>query len=50
VTVDILPDLVLLEVFDFSLFQSEEEADNYLLDVEVWPHTLVHVCQKMAKK
>ena len=45
VTVDILPDLVLLEIFDCYLLQSQEEADDYLLDVEAW-HTLVHVCQR----
>jgi hypothetical protein len=45
VTVDILPDLVLLEIFDCYLLQSQEEADDYPLDVEAW-HTLVHVCQR----
>jgi hypothetical protein len=45
VTADILPDFVLLEIFDWYLFQSQEEADDYVLDVEAW-HTLVHVCQR----
>lgn len=45
VTADVLPDLVLLEIFDYYLLQSQEEADDYPLDVEAW-HTLVHVCQR----
>ncbi|KAI0277253.1 hypothetical protein BGY98DRAFT_646874 [Russula aff. rugulosa BPL654] len=45
VTADILPDFALLEIFDWYLFQSQEEADDYVLDVEAW-HTLVHVCQR----
>jgi hypothetical protein len=45
VTVNILPDFVLLEIFDWYVFQSQEEADDYPLDVEAW-HTLVHVCQR----
>ena len=36
VTIDMLPDLALLEIFDFYMFESR---------IEVW-QTLVHVCQK----
>src|SRR6266849_5226138 len=45
VTADVLPDLVLLKIFDCYLSQAQEEAEDYLLDVEAW-HTLVHVCQR----
>ena len=44
-TIDVLPDFVLLEMFDCYLLQSQEEAYDYPLDVEAW-HTLVHVCQR----
>src|SRR5258708_1287704 len=45
VTIDVLPDVALLEIFDCLLNQLQ--YDNYLryLKIRAW-HTLVHVCQK----
>src|SRR5258708_13078971 len=45
VTIDVLPDVALLEIFDCLLNQLQD--DNYLryLKIRAW-HTLVHVCQK----
>jgi hypothetical protein len=43
VTIDVLPDVALLEIFDYYVNQVRE---GYLsVEVEAW-HTLVHVCQK----
>ena len=39
-TFDLLPDVVLLEIFDFYLDQAQKNGE-----IETW-HTLVHVCQK----
>src|SRR6266576_371246 len=39
-TIDILPDDVLLEIFDFLVVKS------YASEAENWWHTLVHVCRK----
>ena len=38
VTIDVLPDLALLEIFDFHTNEDENQ-------IEVW-HTLVHVCRR----
>ena len=50
VTIDLLPDVALLELFDFYVNQAREEEEE---EEEEWPptkiqawHTLVHVCQK----
>jgi hypothetical protein len=43
VTIDILPDIVLLEIFDFYRAQSSSLSPPYHL--WTW-HTLVHVCQR----
>jgi hypothetical protein len=45
VTIDVLPDLVLLQIFNYYLSQAQEDAEDYILDVEAW-HTLVRVCQR----
>ena len=43
VTIDVLPDVALLEIFDCHLNQVREEGgDN--LEIQAW-HTLVHVCR-----
>src|SRR5258708_28187937 len=44
VTIDVLPDVALLEIFDYYVNQVSEEGD-YSLGIQAW-HTLVHVCQK----
>ena len=38
VTIDVLPDLALIEIFDFHTNEDENQ-------IEVW-HTLVHVCRR----
>ena len=49
VTVDMLPDVVLLEIFDFYLNWARRQHDEYdymnWIAIQSW-HTLVHVCQK----
>ena len=47
VTVDMLPDVALLEIFDCYVTQAREEGrdDERWLQIQAW-HTLVHVCQK----
>ena len=45
VSADILHDDVLFEIFDWYLFQSEEECDDYGQNVEAW-QTLASVCQR----
>ena len=47
VTVDMLPDVALLEIFDCYVTQAREEGsyDKRWLQVQAW-HTLVHVCRK----
>ncbi|KAN0112059.1 hypothetical protein V8E52_007799 [Russula decolorans] len=45
VTMDMLPDVALLEIFDFYMNQArEEDADWPPTEIEAW-HTLVHVCR-----
>ncbi|KAN0112056.1 hypothetical protein V8E52_007796 [Russula decolorans] len=45
VTIDILPDVALLEMFDFYLNQARvEDVDWPPTKIEAW-HTLVHVCR-----
>src|SRR5258708_29307443 len=44
VTFDVLPDVVLLEIFDCHVDQAREE-DHDPLKIQAW-HTLVHVCRK----
>jgi hypothetical protein len=45
VTIDILPDVALLEMFDFYLSQARvEDVDWPPTKIEAW-HTLVHVCR-----
>src|SRR5258707_15876333 len=44
VTIDVLPDVALLEIFDCYVNQVPEADDNSL-GIEAW-HTLVHVCQR----
>jgi hypothetical protein len=44
VTIDVLPDVALLEIFDCYVDQVRDEDDDYL-EIDAW-HTLVHVCQK----
>jgi hypothetical protein len=43
VTIDMLPDVALLEIFDCYMNQAREA--NSLLSIQEW-HTLVHVCRK----
>ena len=47
VTIDVLPDVALLEIFDCYVTQAREEEshDERRLQVQAW-HTLVHVCRK----
>jgi hypothetical protein len=45
VTIDVLPDLALLEIFDFYEDDVRDVVDLYHKDIEAW-HTLVHVCRK----
>jgi hypothetical protein len=48
VTIDVLPDVVLLEIFDCYVNQAREEDDDEEEDslrIQAW-HTLVHVCRK----
>jgi hypothetical protein len=48
VTIFVLPDVVLLEIFDCYVNQSREEEDEEeesWLKIQAW-HTLVHVCQR----
>ena len=42
VTIDMVPDVALLEIFDFYLTWAREEEEHNL--IQTW-HTLVHVCQ-----
>jgi hypothetical protein len=44
VTIDVLPDVALLEIFDCYVNQNPEDDDDSL-EIEAW-HTLVHVCRK----
>src|SRR5258708_6010690 len=44
VTIDVLPDVALLEIFVCYVDQVPEE-DEDSLEIEAW-HTLVHVCRK----
>ena len=46
-TIDMLPDVALLEIFDFYLNQREYKPYDYMhwFAIQVW-HTLAHVCQK----
>jgi hypothetical protein len=46
-TIDILPDVALLEIFDFYVNQAREEEEKgpFQIRVQAW-HTLVHVCRK----
>ena len=39
-TIDLIPEVVLLEIFDFYMNRDDDKGD-----IEVW-HTLVHVCRK----
>ncbi len=43
-TINTLPDLVLLEIFDCYLFRAQRFAESYSQEVRAW-HTLVHVCR-----
>ena len=48
VTVDMLPDVALLDMFDFYVNQAREEGkeeEEDLFNIRAW-HTLVHVCRK----
>jgi hypothetical protein len=47
VTIEVLPDVALLEIFDCHLNQTNQvrEEDHVSFGVEAW-HTLVHVCRK----
>jgi hypothetical protein len=47
VTIDTLPEVALLEVFDFYVNQAREEEreSERWVSIEAW-HTLVHVCRK----
>jgi hypothetical protein len=44
VTIEVLPDVALLEIFHCYVNQVGEE-DDYYLEIQAW-HTLVHVCRK----
>ncbi|KAN0116655.1 hypothetical protein V8E52_005799 [Russula decolorans] len=45
VTIDILPDVALLEIFDCFVNQAREEEEDWPpTQIEAW-HTLVHVCR-----
>src|SRR5216684_3747626 len=44
VTIDVLPDVALLEIFDCHVNQLRE-VNDYSLEIQAW-HTLVHVCRK----
>jgi hypothetical protein len=46
VTIDMLPDVALLEIFDYYVNQArrEEEDEEDLFKIQAW-HTLVHVCR-----
>ena len=44
-TIDILPDIALLEIFDCHVNQAREEEGRNFLKIQAW-HTLVHVCRK----
>ena len=43
VTIDIHPDIALLDIFDCYVNQAREEGRNFL-KIQAW-HTLVHVCR-----
>src|SRR5713226_7150521 len=46
VTIDMIPDVALLEIFGCYANQAREEEEDYDLNkIEAW-HTLVHVCRK----
>ena len=48
VTIDILPDIALLEIFECYVNQAREEEDEEeegWLKIQAW-HTLVHVCRQ----
>ena len=46
VTIDMLPDVALLEVFDCYMKEAREgEEEGDLLNIQEW-HTLVHVCRQ----
>ena len=47
VTIDMLPDVALLDIFDFHLFDPDDEYHWYWRDtgLTAW-HPLVHVCRK----
>ena len=45
VTIDMLPDVALLEIFDYYVNQVQEEEEEDSLKIQAW-HTLVHVCRK----
>jgi hypothetical protein len=47
VTIDMLPDVALLEIFDYYVNQAreKEERQGHWSEIQAW-HTLVHVCQK----
>jgi hypothetical protein len=47
VTIDVLPDVALLEIFDCYVIQAreEEEEEEASLGIQAW-HTLIHVCRK----
>ena len=44
-TIDVLPDLALLEIFTFCVDDVREPLDLIYEKIEAW-HTLVHVCRK----
>jgi hypothetical protein len=46
-TIDMLPDVALLEIFDCYVNHAQEENHGYLpkIPIQAW-HTLVHVCRK----
>ena len=53
VTIDMLPDVALLEIFECYVNQAREEEDPYdpyerWLTIQTW-HTLVHVCRKWRR-
>jgi hypothetical protein len=45
VTIDMLPDVALLEIFDCYVNQAREEVRGESLRIQAW-HKLVHVCRK----
>ena len=45
VTIDVLPDLALLEIFNFCVDDVHDMLDLIYEDIDAW-HTLVHVCRK----